>query len=87
MTVKLMCSSSGQKLDSGDFWRIANNVLSKGKSVIPPLFNASEKLTSASDKARLLADNFFKNSHLDDLCISLLAFPSRTYQKLPTWLK
>ena len=87
MTVKLMGSSSGQKLDSGDFWRIANNVLSKGKSVIPPLFNGSEMLTSASDKARLLPDNFFKKSHLDDLCISLPAFPSRTYQKLPTWLK
>ena len=82
-----MGSSTGQKLDSSDFWRIANNVLSKGISVIPPLFNGSEMLASASDKARLLADNFFKNSHLDDLCISLPAFPSRTCQKLPSWLK
>ena len=87
MPVNLMGSSTGQKLDSSDFWRIANNVLSKGISVIPPLFNGSEMLASASDKARLLADNFFKNSHLDDLCISLPAFPSRTYQKLPSWLK
>ena len=29
---------SSQKLGSHDFWRIANSVLNKGKSVIPPLF-------------------------------------------------
>ena len=27
------------KLDSRDFWWIANSVLNKGKSTIPPLFN------------------------------------------------
>ena len=82
MSAKLMGSSSGQKLDSGVFWLIANSVLNKGRSVIPPLFNGSEMLTSASDKARLLSDIFFKSSHLDHLCISLPAFPSRTYEKL-----
>ena len=28
-----------QKLGSWDFWQIANSVLNKGKSAIPPLFN------------------------------------------------
>ena len=31
-----------QKLGSLDFWRIANSVLSKGKSAMPPLFNNLE---------------------------------------------
>ena len=32
-------SITSQKLGSRDFWRIANNVLNKGKSAIPPPFN------------------------------------------------
>ena len=32
-------SITSQKLGSRDFWRIANSVLNKGKSAIPPLFN------------------------------------------------
>ena len=55
-----------QKLGSRDFWRIANSVLNKGKSAIPPLFNRPEVLSSASDKAKLFAKNFSKNSNLDD---------------------
>ena len=39
-----------QKLGSHDFWRIANSVLNKGKSAIPPLFNSPKVLSSASDK-------------------------------------
>ena len=39
-------------------------------------------LSSASDKAKLLADNFSKNSNLDDTRISLPVFPSRTSPKL-----
>ena len=35
-------SITSQKLGSLDFWRIANSVLNKGKSVIPPLFNGPE---------------------------------------------
>ena len=50
-----------QKLGSRDFWRIANSVLSKGKSVIPPLFNGAGVLSSASSKAKLFAENFSKN--------------------------
>ena len=86
-------SITSQKLGSRDFWRIANSVLNKGKSVIPPLFNGLEVLSSASDKVKLFAKNFSKNSDLDDSGISLPAFPSRTNLKLhnisiiPRWLK
>ena len=72
-----------QKLGSRDFWQIANSVLNKGKSAIPPLFNGLEVLSSASDKAKLFAaKNFSKNSNLDDSGISLPVFPSRTNLKL-----
>ena len=75
-------SISSQKLDSWDFWRIANSVLTKGKSAMPPLFNDQEVLSSASHKAKLFAENFSKNSNLDDSSISLLVLPSRTNLKL-----
>ena len=39
-------------------------------------------LSSASDKAKLLAGNFSKNSNLDESGISLPVFPSRTNLKL-----
>ena len=71
-----------QKLDSCDFWRIAKSVLNKGKSVIPPLFNGPKVLSSASDKAKVFAENFSKNSNLYDSGISLPVFPSRTNLKL-----
>ena len=69
---------TSQKLGSHDFWRIANSVLNKGKSAIPPLFNGLEVVSSASDKAKLFAENFFKNSNLDDSGISLPVFLSKT---------
>ena len=75
-------SITSQKLGSRDFWRIANSVLNKGKSAIPPLFNGLELLPSAPDKAKLLAENFSKNSNLDDSAISLPVFPFRTNSKL-----
>ena len=37
-------SITSQKLGSRDYWRIANSVLNKGKSAIPPLFNGPEVL-------------------------------------------
>ena len=52
-------SITSQKLGS---WRIAYSVLKKGKSAIPPLFNELELLSSASDKAKLFAKSFSKNS-------------------------
>ena len=70
-------SITSQKLGSRDFWRIANSVLNKGKSAIPPLFNGPEVLSSASDKAK-----FSKNSNLENSGISLPVFPSRTNLKL-----
>ena len=75
-------SITSQKLGSQGFWRITNNVLSKGKPAIPPLFNSAEVLYSASDKAKLFAQNFSKNSNLDDSGISLPVSPSRTNLKL-----
>ena len=75
-------SITSQKLGSRDFWRIANSVLNKGKSAIPPLFNGPKLLSSASDKAKLFAKIFSKNSNLDDSGISLPVFPSRTNLKL-----
>ena len=74
--------NTSQKLGSQDFWQIANSVLNKGKSAIPPLFNGPEVLSSASDKAKLFAENFCKNSNLDDSGISLLVFSSRANPKL-----
>ena len=46
------------------------------------LFNGLKLLSSASDKAKLFAKNFSKNSYLDDSGISLPVFPSRTNLKL-----
>ena len=75
-------SITSQKLGSWNFWQIANSVLNKGKSAIPPLFNVPEVLPSASDKAKWFAENFSKNSNLDGSGISLPVFPSRTNLKL-----
>ena len=61
---------------------IFDSVLNKGKPAIPSLFNGSKVLSSASDKAKLFAKNFSKNSNFDDSGISLPAFPSRTNLKL-----
>ena len=75
-------SMISQKRGTWDFWQIANSVLNNGKSDIPRLFNRLEVLPSASDKAKLFAKNFSKNSNLDDSGISLPVFPSRTNLKL-----
>ena len=64
-------SIASQKLGSQDFWQIANIVLIKGKSAIPPLFNGPEVFSSVSDKAKLFGKNFSKNSNFDDLGIYL----------------
>ena len=64
-------SITSQKLGSRDFWQIANSVLNRGKSAIPPLFNGPDVLSSASDKAKLFAENFSMKSNLDDSDVSL----------------
>ena len=63
-------------------WQIANSVLNKGKSAIPPLLNSLEVLSSGSDKAKLFAENSSKNSSLDVSGLSLPPFPCRTNLKL-----
>ena len=75
-------SITSQKRGSRDFWRIANSVLNKGKSAIPPLFNGPELLSSASDKAKLFPEKFSMNSNHYDSGISLPVFPSKTNLKL-----
>ena len=75
-------SITSHKLGSHDYCRIANSVLNKVKSAIPPLFNKPEVLSSASDKAKLFAENFSLNSNLDDSRVSMPVFPSRTNLKL-----
>ena len=75
-------SITSQELGSWDFWRIANSIPNKGKSAVPPLFSDPEVSSSASDKAKLFAENFSENSNLDDSVISLPIFPFRTNLKL-----
>ena len=58
------------------------HMLIKQKSPSPPRNTSLEVLSSASGKAKLLAENFFKNSNLDDSGVSLPVFPSRTNLKL-----
>ena len=75
-TTKAKESIISQKLGYRNFWGIADSVVNKGKSAIPPLFSGPEVLSSASDKGKLFAKNFFKNSDLDDSGISLPIFHS-----------
>ena len=73
---------TSQKLGSQDIWQIANIVFSKSKSAIPLLFSAFEVLSPASNKVKLFAKTFSKNSNHDDFGISLPVFPSGTNLKL-----
>ena len=57
-------------------------VLSKGQSAVPPLFLDPEVLPSASEKAKLFAENCSKDSNLDDSGIYLPVFLSTTNLKL-----
>ena len=75
-------SITSQKLGSRDFWRIANSVLNKGKSALPPLFNGPEMLSFVSYKAELFAKNFSKNSNLENSGIHLPIVSFRTNLKL-----
>ena len=80
MLIKQKSSLLPRKLALGNFGELP--ILTNGKSAIPPLFNGSEVLSSAPDKAKLFAKNFSKNSNLDDSGISLAVFSSRTNLKL-----
>ena len=61
---------------------MANSLLNKSKSAILSLYNDLESLYSASDKAKLFAENCSNNSNIDYSGISLPVFPSRTNLKL-----
>ena len=69
---------SSQKLGSRDFWRIHNSVMNKGKSVIPPLSNGPEILSSSTSKAQLLGKKFASNSTIDCAGIEPPVIPRRT---------
>ena len=60
---------------------ISNSVFNEGKPAITPAFIDPEKSPSTSDKAKLFAHIFSKNSNLD-VFLYLLASPSRTNLKL-----
>ena len=62
-------------------WQIANSVINKDKSALPPLYSRLEVLFFASDKANLFSENFFKNSNLDGSGSFLPAFLSRINQR------
>ena len=71
MQIKQTSPSLSRNMALGTFWQIANSVLNKSKSAIPPLFNGPEILSSASDKGKLFAKSFSKNSNLD---VSVISF-------------
>ena len=75
-------SITSQNLGFHYFRRIANSVLDKGKSAIPPLFNGPEVLSSGSDKAKLFAKTFLRTLILMTQVSLYLFFPSRTNLKL-----
>ena len=70
-----------QKLGSWDFWQIATSVLNKGKCNYI-LYSIAWTWSSASDKTKLFAKNFSKNSSLDGLSISSLVFPPTSSLKV-----
>ena len=69
-------------MHSSEFVPYVNEVQQDYISILSPLFNGLGVLYSASDKAKLLAKNFSKNSDLDNSGISLPTIPSRTNLKL-----
>ena len=49
-------SVTSLKLGLNNFWQIANCVLNRGKSAVPPLINGPLVLSSVSDKAKFFTD-------------------------------
>ena len=74
-------SNTSQKLGSRHFRGIANSVLNKDKSAIPPLLNGPQVLSSASVEQNI-AKNVSRNCNLDDSGIFLPVFTSKTNPKL-----
>ena len=66
---------TSRKLVSQEFCQIANSVLNKGKSAIPPLFISPEGLSSASDNAKLFAKTFLRTVNFLRTLIKYLRYP------------
>ena len=71
-----------QKLGSRDFWQIANSVLNKGKSAVPPLFSGPGCCLLHLIKQNFLLKTFLRTLILVTQYESLPVFPSRTNLKL-----
>ena len=67
-----------QSIGSRDFWLIYGSFSNKGKTLIPPLFNGPEVISSFRNKAQRFAKLFSRNSILDDSGHILPDFPPRT---------
>ena len=72
MLIKQKNPSLHRNLVLGAFLRIANSVLNKGKSAIPPLFNCLGVLSSASEKTKL--QKFFLRTVILLIQVSLYPF-------------
>ena len=66
------------KTKDSKFGKLPIVIFNKGKSALPLLFTDLELLPSASNKAKLFAKEFAKNSNLSNSGISLPVSPSRT---------
>ena len=75
-------SNTSQKLGSRHFRGIANSVLNKDKSAIPPLLNGPQVLLSSASVEQNIAKNVSRNCNLDDSGIFLPVFTSKTNPKL-----
>ena len=76
-----------QKLDSRVFWRIANSVLNKGKSGIPPLFDGPELLQNCLLKTFLRTLILMNMVSLYLLSLLELIWNCVIFLLLPRWLK
>ena len=59
--VKTKVFDTSKKLGSGNLWLVAYCAVNKGKYAVPSLLNGPEAFSSASDKVKLFAENFYKN--------------------------
>ena len=71
MLRKQKSPSLPRNLVLGTFGELPVVFSAKVNLLLPPLFKALEVLSSGSDKAKFFAENFSKNSNLDDSGISL----------------
>ena len=79
--VKTEKSISSQKLGSHDFWQIANSVLNKGISDIPPLFKGLEVMFSAFEEMFSVLSSMF--NLVLNLCGSWCALRHQPSSKHP----